>query len=46
MSRPEAEIRWLSMSRILRPTVAGVNAARHFVWYLNYQISGAREQVR
>jgi hypothetical protein len=30
------------MSRILQPTVAGMNAARHLVWYLNYQISGAR----
>lgn len=30
------------MSRILRPTVAGVNAARHLVWYLNYQITGGK----
>jgi hypothetical protein len=35
-----------SMRRILSPTVAGLNAARHIVWYLNYQISGAREQIR
>ena len=28
------------MSRILSPTVAGVNVARHLVWYLNYQITG------
>jgi hypothetical protein len=34
------------MSRILRPTAAGMNAARHLVWYLNYQISGARDHVR
>jgi hypothetical protein len=31
------------MKRILQPTVAGMNAARHLVWYLNYQISGARD---
>jgi hypothetical protein len=34
------------MRRILTPTAAGFNAARHLVWYLNYQISGARDQVR
>jgi len=28
------------MRRILRPTVAGLNVARHLVWYLNHQISG------
>jgi hypothetical protein len=33
------------MRRILRPTVTGVNVARHLVWYLNYQIS-ARDQIR
>lgn len=34
------------MRMIIRPTVVSVNAARHLVWYLNYQISGARDQVR
>jgi hypothetical protein len=33
------------MRRIFSPTVRGLNAARHLVWYLNYQIS-ARDQVR
>jgi hypothetical protein len=34
------------MRRILRPTVAGVHAARHLVWYLNYRIAGPRDQIR
>jgi len=33
------------MKRILGPTYASVSAARHLVWYLNYQISG-RDHVR
>jgi hypothetical protein len=33
------------MKVILTPTVRGLDAARHLVWYLNYQIS-ARDQVR
>jgi hypothetical protein len=33
------------MRRILSPTFAGVSAARHLVWYVNYQIS-CRENVR
>jgi hypothetical protein len=33
------------MRRIIRPAEASVNAARHIVWYLNFQISG-RDQVR
>jgi hypothetical protein len=34
------------MRRILAPTRRGLNVARHLVWYLNYQISGARDQIR
>jgi hypothetical protein len=34
------------MRMILTPTVAARNAARHLVWYLNFQISGARDQIR
>ncbi len=34
------------MQRIFRPTFAGVHAARHLVWYINYRISGARDHVR
>jgi hypothetical protein len=34
------------MRTILNPAVASLNAARHLAWYLNYQISGARHQVR
>jgi hypothetical protein len=34
------------MRTLLNPAVAGINAARHIAWYLNYQISGARDQVR
>ncbi len=34
------------MRRILQPTVTSMNAARHLVWYLNYQISGGRGPVR
>jgi hypothetical protein len=45
VEQPEGGIRFASMRRILRPTVVGVSAARHLVWYLNYQISG-RNQVR
>jgi hypothetical protein len=34
------------MRRLLAPTAVGMSAARHLVWYLNYQISGARNHVR
>jgi hypothetical protein len=34
------------MRRLLQPGVSSVNVARHLVWYLNYQISGARNQIR
>jgi hypothetical protein len=28
------------MKRILAPVAVGVSAARHLVWYLNYQMTG------
>jgi hypothetical protein len=28
------------MRRILAPTVHGLNAARHLLWYVSYQVSG------
>jgi hypothetical protein len=34
------------MRRLIQPGLTGMNAARHLVWYLNYQISGARNQNR
>jgi hypothetical protein len=34
------------MRRILTPAHAGLSAARHLVWYLNYQISAPRGEVR
>ena len=34
------------MRRLLEAPSVGMSAARHLVWYLNYQISGARNQVR
>ncbi len=34
------------MRRLLQPGLTGMSAARHLVWYLNYQISGARSHVR
>jgi hypothetical protein len=34
------------MRRLFSPTFAARDAARHLVWYLNYQISGARDQGR
>jgi hypothetical protein len=28
------------MKRLLVPWALGINAARHVVWYLNYQMTG------
>ena len=30
------------MSRLLSPVNAGVNAARHVVWYLSYHVASDR----
>jgi hypothetical protein len=46
MERLAGGIGFTSMRRILSPTARGLSVARHLVWYLNYQISGARDQVR
>jgi len=29
-----------AMSRLLTPAVHGLNAARHLLWYVSYQVSG------
>ena len=42
---PRPDLGFGAMRTILRPTVVGVNAARHLAWYLSYQIS-CRDQVR
>jgi hypothetical protein len=34
------------MRRLIQPGLTGYSAARHLVWYLNYQISGTRNQIR
>jgi hypothetical protein len=34
------------MRRLFTPASAGINAARHLVWYLGYQISGSRPDAR
>jgi hypothetical protein len=34
------------MRRLLQTPVAGMSAARHLIWYLDYQISGARHRNR
>ena len=31
------------MKQILNPAVAGINAVRHFAWYLGYQATGHRQ---
>jgi hypothetical protein len=44
VSQPRPELGFAPMRTILRPAEASVSAARHIVWYLNFQISG--RQVR
>jgi hypothetical protein len=39
---PERDLHCVPMRRIFTPAVAGIHAARHLVWYLNYQISPSR----
>jgi hypothetical protein len=35
------------MRSLLTPAVAGINAARHLVWYFGYQMAGSRhEEIR
>jgi hypothetical protein len=34
------------MRRLFTPASAGIDAARHRVWYLGYQISGTRPDAR